>query len=656
MPVYGPSRLSARARDERSFEGMFKRHYAPLLSYCRHTLGDPDEAEDALQQTFIKAHRALLGGTTPREVRPWLYAIARNCCLSAIAARRPTAPLEEHVPTLAGLSDQVHQREDLRELLAGIARLPEDQRSALLLAELEDLSHQTIAGIVGCEVSKVKALVYQARSALLADRTAHNTPCRDIREQLAVARGGELRRGPLRRHLNLCAGCRDFQLAVSAQRQSLAAVLPVLPSAGLATAILGHAAAHTAGAASIGGAGGGLASASGAGVGTGATAAGGTGIAASGTAAASTAAGVGAGAGSGTSVGALVGGGLLTKLAVGGAVVALAAAGTVAIHHRSDAISRRATRLELSSSRMATRGSTATGILSSGNPSSSLGRGSSAAPVLADATGTARPAAEADSSTPAMEQLSGLSGASTPLTPVGPLTSSIATPTVAAPGSPSRPTRTPEQGKDGDGHNPSARAIHRAALRRQRELLRRKALLRREHATRRHARRKALQRKRRPVKPATTKPAVTPVPVHVRHRKARPTPEQASTPPVTTAPAETTGAGSKSKETSGKHHRSKASTGAEAGTGTTGTATEKGSSSASSATGPTGATVKKASEKTIGTDAATGKDAAGDTSTKPHPKEHPVEEEQLPNLRGEPAVVGVEVHENPTANSTGRNA
>ena len=125
--------------DEGAFEAIFKRHHAPLLSYCRHMLGPGTKREDALQQAFIKAHQALLGGTAPRELRPWLYAIARNCCLTAIAARRPTCELQDHTPTLEGLSEEVHQREDLRELVAGIGRLPEDQRSALLLAELDDL-------------------------------------------------------------------------------------------------------------------------------------------------------------------------------------------------------------------------------------------------------------------------------------------------------------------------------------------------------------------------------------------------------------------------------------------------------------------------------------------------------------------------------------
>lgn len=390
-----------RGGDDRAFESLFKRHYAPLLAYCRHTLGDRDEAEDALQQTFVKAHQALRGGRGPRELRPWLYAIARNCCLSAIAARRqtvPLQPLEDRTPALAGLSEEVGRREDLRELLAAIGRLPEDQRSALLLAELEDLSHQAIAMVVGCPVSKVKALIYQARCALIADRDALDTPCRDIREQLAVARGGELRRGPLRRHLKLCTGCRDFQLAVSAQRESLAVVLPALPSAGLAAAILAHGAAHAGGATSVVGAGGGIASSAsgvtggsvgcagigaggvgagsvgaagvgsvgisaggagaggvggagisaggvsasgvgGAGIGAGGVGAGGVGI---GAGTAGTAVGVGVGTGGGTSMGALLGGGLLTKLAAGGAVAAMAVAGATAVPSSPRAISSRA--------------------------------------------------------------------------------------------------------------------------------------------------------------------------------------------------------------------------------------------------------------------------------------------------------------------------
>jgi RNA polymerase sigma factor (sigma-70 family) len=333
-----------RAGDEGAFEAIFKRHHAPLLSYCRHMLGDREDSEDALQQCFIKAHRALLKNPPPREMRAWLYAIARNCCLSAISARRPTAAIEDHEPLLAGLSEEVREREDLRELLADLRRLPEDQRSALLLAELEDLSHEQIATIVGCPVRKVKALVYQARSSLIAERDARNTPCREIREELSVARGGVLRRGRLRRHLRLCSGCRDFHAAVSAQSQSLALILPVLPSAALAAKLLGAGALMSAGmggaAATGGGTAGGGAVAAGGGAVTGSGAASaatggvaGGGAAATSAAGASTATGLGAAtsasvAGAGTS-GAVSG--VLVKAAVTGAI-ALAGAGAVVAH------------------------------------------------------------------------------------------------------------------------------------------------------------------------------------------------------------------------------------------------------------------------------------------------------------------------------------
>jgi RNA polymerase sigma factor (sigma-70 family) len=323
-----------RAGDERAFETIFKRHHAPLLSYARHMLANRDEAEDALQQAFIKAHRALLGPTAPRELRPWLYAIVRNCCLSAIAARRHTVELDERTANLAGLSEVVREREDLRELLVDIGQLPEDQRSALLLAELDDLSHQSIATIVGCPVSKVKALIYQARSTLIADRDARGSSCSDIREELAVARGGELRRGPLRRHLSLCVGCRDFQQALAVQRRSLAVALPVLPSAGLAAKILSHGAWQAASAAGqVGGAAGSAAAPAGVAAAPAAIGGGGASV---GAATASTAAAGASAASGGGGAGAVVGSGVLAKVAVGGAVAALATAGAVTTVHHLD--------------------------------------------------------------------------------------------------------------------------------------------------------------------------------------------------------------------------------------------------------------------------------------------------------------------------------
>jgi RNA polymerase sigma factor (sigma-70 family) len=604
-----------QAGDEQAFATIFERHHALLLAYCRHMLGNRDDGEDALQQAFIKAHRALLGGTTPRDLRPWLYAIARNCCLSAIAARRPTAALEDHTPVLAGLSDEVRRREDLRELLEGIGRLPEDQRSALLLAELEDLSHQAIATVVGCQVSKVKALIYQARSALIADRDARETPCQEIREQLAVARGGELRRGPLRRHLSLCTGCRDFQLAVGAQRQSLATLLPVAPSAGLMAAILGHGGAHAAGVAGIGGVGAGATPAGGvvgtsAGVtGVGATSSGGSAIAGGATAAAGTAAGAGAGA----SVGTLVGGGLVTKLAVSGAVAALAAAGAVVAHPRPTvSSSSRVTRARLAAfaahkGEVVANGSLGPygGVATVAGPSGPSGDLAGESPTaLTDASSPGTSASTDPFAAPtSAERAQGL----LPLASAGP--ASIVSTTVS---------QQLKVAQITSRHGSAAKA-RKARAKLRREALRRRALRLREARRRallRKERRKALSR-RHPVAPKPVKAAKTPtIPTppatpHVHRRHALPSSASDATSEV--------GNGGESKETTKRQRRPQttgtsigstkatgpnsqtSTTGAGSGKTNSGTGSEKagstngaGKSEVSTGTGKAGSTSAKA--------------------------------------------------------------
>ncbi len=100
------------------------------------------------------------------------------------------------------------------------------------------MSHAEVGSIVGCDVVKVKSLVFQARSSLIETRKARDIPCMEIREQLATATGGVLRRGPLRRHLRECEGCAEFRDEVSRQRKALALLLPVAPTLGLKKAAL----------------------------------------------------------------------------------------------------------------------------------------------------------------------------------------------------------------------------------------------------------------------------------------------------------------------------------------------------------------------------------------------------------------------------------
>jgi RNA polymerase sigma factor (sigma-70 family) len=235
LKLASDERLVGRVRtgSEQAFAVLYERHHRGILSFCRHMLGSREEAEDAVQQTFANAYRALVTSDSEINLKPWLYRIARNQCISLLRARRNESELSDEEPALAGLSDEVAQREQLRDLLRDLAALPVDQREALVLAELHDNSHVEVAAILGCEREKVKSLVFQARSSLISSREARDLPCDEIRRQLSVLSGGALRRNTIRRHLRECEGCRAFREDVKRQRQALAVVLPVIPSASL---------------------------------------------------------------------------------------------------------------------------------------------------------------------------------------------------------------------------------------------------------------------------------------------------------------------------------------------------------------------------------------------------------------------------------------
>ena len=83
------SRSSRQGGNERAFEVLDDCHHRALLGFCRHMLRSGDEAEDALQQTLLRAHRALVTHGAPTDPRPWLYTIARNHCQHAARRSSP---------------------------------------------------------------------------------------------------------------------------------------------------------------------------------------------------------------------------------------------------------------------------------------------------------------------------------------------------------------------------------------------------------------------------------------------------------------------------------------------------------------------------------------------------------------------------------------
>ncbi len=219
-----------RRGDTAAFEVLYERHSRGLLSFCVYMLGSKHDAEDAVQATFASAYRALRADGRPVALRPWLYTIARNDCLSILRRRHPTVELNGE-PALGGDPlRELELREEVRHMLVGLRELPENQRAALVLAELHGLSHVEIGGVLGVAPEQVKAFVYQARSNLISARRAREADCREIREELATARGAALLRGRLRRHVRSCADCRVYADGVARQRRQLAALLPLAPS------------------------------------------------------------------------------------------------------------------------------------------------------------------------------------------------------------------------------------------------------------------------------------------------------------------------------------------------------------------------------------------------------------------------------------------
>lgn len=286
LATFSDERLVERlARGEGlAFEVLYDRYHRPLLGFCRHMLRSHEEAEDALQHVFMSAHRAIAdGGDRPARVRPWLYTVARNRCLSMMRSKRDhVQPLADDAEVPApGPSRTAEERADLRAILSDVRALPEAQRTALVLAELGGLSHPEVSEVLDCDQAKVKSLVFQGRAKLLQEREARETPCSEVREEVATMTGSRLR-GRARRHVKSCAPCAGFAADMRRQRQLLALALPVAPSLGLKRSVLGA----TLGGGGGGAGGGGLAA--GAAIKAGAAGAGGAGGVASGGATAAT--------------------------------------------------------------------------------------------------------------------------------------------------------------------------------------------------------------------------------------------------------------------------------------------------------------------------------------------------------------------------------
>ncbi len=245
-------RLTRRAcgGDERAFAAIFRRYHQPLFRFCLAIAGNPEDAQDALQNTMVKVLRALPGEEREIELKPWLYRIAHNESIDLLRRRRETRQLDaEQAAPGYGLAEDVATRERLRGLLADLRELPDRQREVLVMRELAGLEFEEIGSALGTSDAVARQTLYEARQSLRQMEEGREMNCDEVSRALSDGDGRVIRRRDVRAHLRSCSSCRAFKEEIEGRRHDLAAIspLPAAAVAGMLQGLIGGSGAATGG-------------------------------------------------------------------------------------------------------------------------------------------------------------------------------------------------------------------------------------------------------------------------------------------------------------------------------------------------------------------------------------------------------------------------
>src|SRR5215475_179858 len=214
--------LAKRLGNDRAFERLYRKHAGDVYRYALVVLRNQADAEDVTQTTFLNAYRAFEKGERPQKPQNWLIAIAHNVCRQRFrqAQRRPAEVGYEEELAESVVEEDALSAEDIRRALGHLAF---NQRSALVMRELEGRSYQEIAEILGLSVSAVETLIFRARRAL-REQLEEGITCGEA--ELAISRqlDGRLprqERGALRAHLRECEDCARFARSQRAHRGAI---------------------------------------------------------------------------------------------------------------------------------------------------------------------------------------------------------------------------------------------------------------------------------------------------------------------------------------------------------------------------------------------------------------------------------------------------
>jgi RNA polymerase sigma factor (sigma-70 family) len=214
--------LARNAAPDRAFERLYRRHVHEVYRYVLAVLRNQADAEDATQATFLSAYRAFLRGEEPLKPRNWLLKIAHNECRQRFRAnsRRPREVEWDDRTPAPGVDETVPTADEIRTALA---HLSFNQRSALVMRELEGRSYAEIASILDLSNSAVETLLFRARRALREQLEGALT-CGDAEAALSKRIDGRLsaaEQRALRAHLRECPECAVLERKQRARRAAV---------------------------------------------------------------------------------------------------------------------------------------------------------------------------------------------------------------------------------------------------------------------------------------------------------------------------------------------------------------------------------------------------------------------------------------------------
>jgi RNA polymerase sigma factor (sigma-70 family) len=230
----GDDRLAdlAAAGDEHAFTVIFERHHQALYRYCRSILGNNEDASDALQNTMLRALRALPGEKRTIALKPWLFRIAHNEAISLVRRRRPQVDVEDEALGLqsAGPAVDSDLRERVDRLFEDLKELPDRQRGALIMRELSGLSYDDIAAALHTSTGAATQVVFEARKALHEFAEGRDMRCDGIRHEISRRDGRVLASRRIRAHLRQCKECSAFKAMIYDREREFAALAPPMPA------------------------------------------------------------------------------------------------------------------------------------------------------------------------------------------------------------------------------------------------------------------------------------------------------------------------------------------------------------------------------------------------------------------------------------------